>query len=279
MSLYNFARTVKITIFDPIRSVIYELIRLYHNAMPQFVTLYAGSLNKPGPIFSKEAQLCHAVAQLSMPDLILEIGIGRAASTVAFAEAIRKNGRGRIISIDINEELTRRARTTLKIHGLEKYWKPIVGSSSDKSVQQKIRELIDHKQVDILFIDGDHSFEGCVNDFKGFHDLLSNNGIVMFHDTGPFPIEKLSIVEQLPFPKDEEKPILTADGEGVYHRPGVPRAVDWLVENYPEYSVVNFHTLSELCCGVALLQKRIGLCSFDEDEVRNRESSATMGDA
>lgn len=38
--------------------------------------------------------------------------------------------------------------------------------------------------VDLLFIDGDHSYEGCLADWKAYAPLLSPNAVVAFHDVG-----------------------------------------------------------------------------------------------
>jgi hypothetical protein len=35
----------------------------------------------------------------------------------------------------------------------------------------------------------------------------------------------------------------------------VPQTIDWIVQTYPEYSVLSLHTLAEPSCGIALLQR------------------------
>ncbi len=230
-----------------------EIVRRYHNALPDFVELYGGGTNKPGPIFKKETRFLHDLARLVVPENILEIGVGGAASTVAFAEAIRKNGRGRIISIDIDQALIDRARLVLKYHGLLAFSTIIKGSSSDEQIKRKVLELT--KDVDLVFIDGDHSFEVCRRDFEMYKDLVSLGGIIVFHDTGPFPMSQDAFVMRLPLSSREGKPVKTLDGKAIYHRPDVAKAIDWIIDTYPEYSLLSLHTLTEPCCGLALLQK------------------------
>ncbi len=36
--------------------------------------------------------------------------------------------------------------------------------------------------IDVLFIDGDHSFDGCYNDFQNFQLFVNQNGLVIFDD-------------------------------------------------------------------------------------------------
>lgn len=53
------------------------------------------------------------------------------------------------------------------------------------SKTQEFRDLIKqrHKEIDLAFIDGCHSYEGIKNDFDVVYPLLSHTGIVVFHDT------------------------------------------------------------------------------------------------
>ncbi|MHA7773851.1 class I SAM-dependent methyltransferase [Roseibium sp. M-1] len=41
------------------------------------------------------------------------------------------------------------------------------------------------KNIDLLFIDGDHSFEGIMHDFNQYYDVLSQDAIVLAHDVDP----------------------------------------------------------------------------------------------
>ena len=43
--------------------------------------------------------------------------------------------------------------------------------------------MIWQKPIDLLWIDGDHSYEGLANDWQIVLDKLSTNGIVCLHDT------------------------------------------------------------------------------------------------
>lgn len=55
--------------------------------------------------------------------------------------------------------------------------------------QEKVRSFIASKGVkklDLLFIDGWHSVNTCVNDWR-YTDLLSPNGVVILHDTNSHP--------------------------------------------------------------------------------------------
>jgi hypothetical protein len=43
--------------------------------------------------------------------------------------------------------------------------------------------VIQDIKIDLLFIDGDHSYEGVKNDFELYKNIISNHGIIIIHDT------------------------------------------------------------------------------------------------
>jgi len=58
----------------------------------------------------------------------------------------------------------------------------INGNSQDNYLIGRVRELLNGRKVDFLFIDGDHSYEGSKNDFNVYKEFLHENSIVAFHD-------------------------------------------------------------------------------------------------
>ena len=243
----------RMTVLRRLKAASIELVRRYHLAVPSFVDLYAGTPRRPGPIFAKEAQVLHTLTRLLMPATIVEIGIGGAASTLAFAEALRLNGHGQLISIDINSWFIERAGMLLKTHGLSRHVTIINGRSTDAATRARVIERA--PQIDILFIDGDHSLAACRADFDCYREWLAPRGIVVFHDTAPFPAAAAEWVLSLPPDADGTPPQWTADGSGIYHRPDVARVVDQILADHRDYSALSLQTLAEPCCGMAILQK------------------------
>ena len=45
-----------------------------------------------------------------------------------------------------------------------------------------VRRLLGNRPLDLLFIDGDHSYDGVKTDFEMYAPLVSSNGIIAFHD-------------------------------------------------------------------------------------------------
>jgi len=54
-------------------------------------------------------------------------------------------------------------------------------SHSERSLN-KIKKILSKRQVDILFIDGDHSYKGVKRDFEMYSKLVKKGGLIAFHD-------------------------------------------------------------------------------------------------
>lgn len=79
---------------------------------------------------------------------------------------------------DVNPE-----EEVLALHPTFKY-NIIIGNSQHQHVIKKTKHLLCGKNIDILFIDGDHSYNGCMSDFNNYSPMVRKNGIIGFHDIG-----------------------------------------------------------------------------------------------
>ncbi len=89
--------------------------------------------------------------------------------------------------------------------------------------------------IDILWIDGDHSYEGSKNDFVYYNELMSEKGLIFMHDTSPSG-------------KNNVQPSWC----------GVHKTIDFIKENYKDkYEVLNFTKIFDFNpgCGLAILKK------------------------
>ena len=104
---------------------------------------------------------------------ILEIGSANGGTAVYWANMMGDDGI--VYSIDIIpiEKCYRGSE-------FEKQIVEILGDSHDQSFKQKIFDEVG--KVDMLFIDGDHSYEGVKEDFNSFYPLVSEGGFIVLHD-------------------------------------------------------------------------------------------------
>jgi predicted O-methyltransferase YrrM len=61
----------------------------------------------------------------------------------------------------------------------------VVGDSHEPRTGQRVRRLLDGRALDLLFIDGDHSYEGVRQDFADYAPLVRSGGLIAFHDIVP----------------------------------------------------------------------------------------------
>lgn len=60
----------------------------------------------------------------------------------------------------------------------------IPDSSLSQLTLDKVKEILQDKKLDFLFIDGDHRYEAIKSDFEMYSPLVRTGGIVGFHDIG-----------------------------------------------------------------------------------------------
>lgn len=59
------------------------------------------------------------------------------------------------------------------------------GDSHSTESQEKVKSLLGDKQIDFLFIDGDHSYEGVKRDYELYSPLVRSGGLIALHDIAP----------------------------------------------------------------------------------------------
>jgi predicted O-methyltransferase YrrM len=62
-------------------------------------------------------------------------------------------------------------------------------SSHDLNTLNKVKSYLNNAQLDMLFIDGDHTYKGVKQDFELYSPLVRKGGLVVFHDIVHHPPE------------------------------------------------------------------------------------------
>lgn len=127
--------------------------------------------------------------KFTKPNICVCIGTGDGLIPRVLRQSQINSGKinGKTILIDLGETM---GAMPDKIHNLNSKFRkiyPDIDVFKGFSVPNGINYLKNNNihNIDILWIDGDHSFEGSLNDFKNYSKLLSNNGFIFMHDTLP----------------------------------------------------------------------------------------------
>ncbi len=56
------------------------------------------------------------------------------------------------------------------------------GSSTELIIKKGVVDTLAGRKLDLLFIDGDHSYDGVKADFQNYRDLVRDGGLIVFHD-------------------------------------------------------------------------------------------------
>ena len=131
---------------------------------------------------------------------VVEIGVNRNGDR-SFTQALLKNKPNHIpyLGIDVDDKSY-----------LNDPAKRIYTIQSNSFDQERIRDYMRSEgieKISLLFIDGDHSVNAVVNDWR-YTDLLSESGVVMLHDTvsHPGPRVILEAIDQRMFRVEKHFP-------------------------------------------------------------------------
>jgi predicted O-methyltransferase YrrM len=58
----------------------------------------------------------------------------------------------------------------------------IRGNSHKKETLEAVKAILDGREIDFLFIDGDHTYKGVKKDFEMYSLLVRKNGMIALHD-------------------------------------------------------------------------------------------------
>jgi predicted O-methyltransferase YrrM len=63
----------------------------------------------------------------------------------------------------------------------------VVADSHEPSTLETVKTKLAGSKLDLLFIDGDHTYEGARRDFEMYAPLVRDRGLIAFHDIVPGP--------------------------------------------------------------------------------------------
>jgi predicted O-methyltransferase YrrM len=144
------------------------------------------------------------LARMTQPRRVLEIGTGKGGTlyTLAWASASGAT----ILSLDLTLYPAER-RLLYKAFVPERRVDVWEADSHLEKTRDRVAAHFHDEPLDLVFIDGDHTYESVRRDYELYAPLVRENGMVAFHDIVPGPYEA---VGDAPRFWSEVRPALTA---------------------------------------------------------------------
>lgn len=116
----------------------------------------------PGAFSTYDMEICvPEIAELKPGQVYLEVGVDRGKS-LSVAQMVAKQG--------------------VLIYGVDLRDDPMVGGTRFilGNSQEVAKDFT--KEINVLFIDGDHTYEGCKADIDSWYPHMARDGVMLFHD-------------------------------------------------------------------------------------------------
>jgi len=139
------------------------------------------------------------------PHVIMEIGSYYGGNLRVLSTLLSKED-DHLISLDYDKKDFLWDTNTLKIK-----FDYVIGDSHKTETLERIKKVLNGREIDFLYIDGDHSEKGTIQDYEMYSPLVRVGGMIGFHD-------------------------ITMDGEGQKNNCGVLKAWNQIPE--PKYQMI-----------------------------------------
>jgi predicted O-methyltransferase YrrM len=148
--------------------------------------LLSRSLIAPLQVRSELIRLAKIIRDLN-PRSLLEIGTFKGGTLFVLVRACQNNSV--IISVDL-AALSPLRRTVLRTFGgRARKIHFLTADSHSPDTFDSVSKTLQGSLLDVLFIDGDHSYAGVKRDFDMYAPLVRRGGLVAFHDIAEHPPE------------------------------------------------------------------------------------------
>ncbi|MGE3779440.1 MAG: class I SAM-dependent methyltransferase [Pirellulaceae bacterium] len=137
----------------------------------------------------QEFEAMVTLVQQAAPARIMEIGTAKGATLLCWCRIASTQ----VISVDLEGGIHGGGYPTIKQLLYREFTcgRPGVrldlfqDNSQVKATRQKVESVLGGEKLDVLFIDGDHSYTGVKTDFDLWSPLVRAGGLILFHDILP----------------------------------------------------------------------------------------------
>ena len=159
-----------------------DLLDIIYSSLGAFLTI------RPIQVKEEISQLLTRLEKVK-PKTVVEIGTANGGTLFLLSRVADPNAT--LVSIDkpngsFGGGYARSMMPVFRSFAREKQQIILVrGDSHERDTFEQTRKILDSKNLDFLFIDGDHSYRGVKSDFTMYTPLVSQGGIVALHDIVP----------------------------------------------------------------------------------------------
>jgi predicted O-methyltransferase YrrM len=169
-----------------------EYVTFVNNVFHDIPLRYIGWSITPSQV-NKEIETLLTLLSKENIKSMLEIGTFNGGTLFLFTRIINPNAK--IISLDMPGGEFGGGYTVSKMKYLTNFPQKnqrifLIRSDSHSAASLvKTKSILKRQQLDFLFIDGDHTYEGVKKDFQMYSRLVRKGGLVAFHDICKHPPE------------------------------------------------------------------------------------------
>jgi len=149
---------------------------------------YEASLNDSGLHWTGHRNFAYDLVRNLKPKIIVELGTWKGTSFFSFCQGIKDcKGNTKVLAVDNWEGDLHVGKYGTEVFEqvkqiMEKYYSDVDYELLKESFDSAVSKFLDGS-IDILHIDGLHTYGGIKHDFNNWISKVSSSGIVLMHDT------------------------------------------------------------------------------------------------
>jgi predicted O-methyltransferase YrrM len=133
----------------------------------------------PGESAWGTRNLLHSLILATRPKTVLEIGSHIGSASVVIGSALKANGFGRSFHLEPQHHYFDVLKTFIEMSETDEYAIPLNMFSTDETL-----ETIVGNDVDLIFLDANHSYSHALNDIRICDKILARQGVILLDDVG-----------------------------------------------------------------------------------------------
>jgi predicted O-methyltransferase YrrM len=123
-----------------------------------------------------EVQFIYEAAEKINPHVIVEIGV-YTGGNFKILSTLLKDPNDLIIGVDIEERKWNWDRKEIPVQ-----WRYIIGDSTTVTTYRWVKDNLQNRPIDLLYIDGSHDYDYIMLDYFLYGNLVREGGMIVFHD-------------------------------------------------------------------------------------------------